>query len=87
MRGPFSQILTTKSTKKNKKAQKQFKKFLKRESEGGTTFKMFLPHGRGDMTGSQFRSFCIQVKGVNCQNFNYFKNLPFCLVQHSSWEV
>jgi len=54
VRGPFSQILTTKSTKKNKKAQKQFKKFLKRESEGGTTFKMFLPHGRGDMTGSQF---------------------------------
>ena len=44
----------TKSTKKNKKAQQQFKKFLKRESEGGTTFKMFLPHGRGDMTGSQF---------------------------------
>ncbi|MBQ4142652.1 MAG: hypothetical protein IJD43_04160, partial [Thermoguttaceae bacterium] len=43
-----------KEKRKNKKAQKQFKKFLKRESEGGTTFKMFLPHGRGDMTGSQF---------------------------------
>ena len=39
--------------KKRKKQKKQFKKFLKRESEGGTTFKMFLPHGRGDMTGSQ----------------------------------
>jgi len=26
---------------------------LKRESEGGTTFKMFLPHGRGLFTGSQ----------------------------------
>ena len=31
----------------------KIKKFLKRESEGETTFKMFLPHERHDMTGSQ----------------------------------
>jgi len=29
------------------------KKFLRRESEGGTISKMFLPHERDDMTGSQ----------------------------------
>ena len=52
--GKFPDANFTKNAKKRKKAQKQFKKFLKRESEGGTTFKMFLPHGRGDMTGSQF---------------------------------
>ncbi|MBP3695508.1 MAG: hypothetical protein J6J31_13865, partial [Thermoguttaceae bacterium] len=32
---------------------KNIKKFLKRVSEGGTIFKMFLPHERRDMTGSQ----------------------------------
>ena len=32
---------------------KNIKKFLRRESEGGTIFKMFLSHDRRPITGSQ----------------------------------
>ena len=47
---------------------------MKRESEGETTFKMFLPHERHDITGSQTalaecrRAWDLQPKDLNRRN-------------------